>query len=404
MAYSELIKNFEKVRSYMRDFYVYGFKGRDEFDTKSARAYDDEYRRVKGWLEGYIDSYYDESGKKVFISIDSRTLSRNPLYVAFKTKSFTDWDIVMHFCLLDILSDGPATVQECLEKITDEYLSAFDTEFPDEGTVRNKLKEYEKMGIVRAEKKGRILVYALAEPFRQQPAWRDAIDFFSEAAPLGVIGSYFAQRNESSFEFKHQYFLGALDSEILYDLFRCMEEQRGALLTIFSRRKKQELKHPIYPMRLYFSTQSGRQYVLGYHYAYKKPMFFRLDSIRSIKAMDSDPQPEKYEKFWQDFDRHLWGVSTGEHTLDHLEMQVHAGEDEGFIVDRLNREKRHGSVEQVDDETWKFTADVYDASEMLPWLRTFIGRIVKLECSNEFVTKLFREDLEKMRSLYGGDL
>ena len=64
MAYSELIKNFEKIRSYMRDFYVYGFKGRDEFDDKSTRMYDDEIRRVKGWLEGYIDSYYDESGKK----------------------------------------------------------------------------------------------------------------------------------------------------------------------------------------------------------------------------------------------------------------------------------------------------------------------------------------------------
>lgn len=404
MAYSELIKNFEKVRSYMRDFYVYGFKGRDEFDSKSARAYDDEYRRVKGWLEGYIDSYYDESGKKVFISIDSRTLSRNPLYIAFKTKSFTDWDIVMHFCLLDILLDGPATVQECLEKITEEYLSAFDTEFPDEGTVRNKLKEYAQMGVVRAEKKGRILVYSLAEPFRQQPAWRDAIDFFSEAAPLGVIGSYFVRKHDSPFEFKHQYFLGALDSEVLYDLFQCMEENKGVELTIFSRRKKQELKHPIYPMRLYFSTQSGRQYVLGYHYAYKKPMFFRLDSIRSVKAMDAEPQPEKYERFWQDFDRHLWGVSTGEHTLDHIEMQVHVGPDEGFIVDRLNREKRHGSVEQVDEETWKFTADVYDASEMMPWIRTFIGRIVKLECSNAFVTKLFREDLEKMRRLYGGDL
>ena len=58
----------------MRDFYIYGFKGRDEFDSKSARIYDDEYRRVKAWLEGYIDSYYDENGKKVFISIDSRTL------------------------------------------------------------------------------------------------------------------------------------------------------------------------------------------------------------------------------------------------------------------------------------------------------------------------------------------
>ena len=96
-------------------------------------------------------------------------------------------------------------------------------------------------------------------------------------------------------------------------------------------------------------------------------------------------------------------TATGEHTLDHIEMQVHAGLDEWFIADRLKREKRHGVVEQIDDETWKFTADVYDASEMMPWLRTFIGRIVKLECSNENVTRLFREDLEKMRCLYGGE-
>ncbi len=403
MAYSELIKNFEKIRSYMRDFYVYGFKGRDEFSSRSARIYDDEYRRVKAWLEGYIDSYYDESGKKVFISIDSRTLSHNPLYIAFKTKSFTDWDIVLHFCLLDILAEGPATVQECVERITSYYLEPFDAEFPDEGTVRNKLKEYERMGIVRSEKKGRNLVYSLAQPFRQLPEWRDAIDFYSETAPLGVIGSYFPEGHSSAFEFKHQYLLGALDSEVLYDLCRCMEENRGAVLTIFSRRKNQELIHLVYPMRFYFSAQSGRQYVLGYHYAYRKPMFFRLDSIRKVKAGDVDPDPEKYEAFWREFDRHLWGVSAGEHTLDHIEMQVHAGPEEGFIVDRLTREKRHGSVEQVDGETWKFTTDVYDASEMMPWIRTFIGRIVKLECSNAFMTRLFREDLEKMRRMYGGE-
>lgn len=387
----------------MRDFYVYGFRTREEFGGRSARTYDDEYRRVKGWLEGYIDSYYDESGKKVFISIDSRTLSHNPLYVAFRTKSFTDWDIVLHFYLLDILSEGPATIQECLERITEDYLSAFEAEFPDEGTVRNKLREYEKMGVVLSEKKGRNLVYSMAPPFRQLPAWRDAIDFFSETAPLGVIGSYFPRRKGSAFEFKHQYFLGALDSGVLFDLCQCMEEDRGVELTIFSRRKKQELKHPLYPMRFYFSTQSGRQYLLGYHYAFRKPMFFRLDSIRKVKALNVDTKTEKYERCWQDFDQHLWGVSSGEYTLDHVEMQVHAGPDEWFIVERLRREKRHGIVEQIDDETWKFSADVYDASEMMPWLRTFIGRIVKLECSNENVTRLFREDLEKMRGLYGGD-
>lgn len=403
MAYSELIKNFEKIRSYMREFYVYGFKSRDEFNSASARVYDNEYRRVKGWLEGYIDSYYDETGKKVFISIDSRTLSHNPLYIAFRTKSFTDWDIVLHFFLLDILSDGPATIQECQERIARDYLAPFDAEFPDEGTIRNKLKEYEKMGIVRSVKKGRNLIYSLSESARLLPAWRDAIDFFSETAPLGVIGSYFPQKRGSAFEFKHQYFLGALDSEVLLSLCQCMEEQRGTELTIFSRRKKQELKHPVFPLRFYFSTQTGRQYVLGYHYAFRKPMFFRLDGIRRIKVLNADPQAEEYERIWPDFDRHLWGVSCGENTVRHIEMQVHAGPDEWFIVERLRREKRHGSVEQVDGETWKFSADVFDPAEMLPWLRTFIGRIVKLECSDENVVKRFHDDLERMRLMYGGE-
>ena len=38
-SYSELIKNFEKIRAYMRDFYVYGFKSRDDYRTRSARSY-----------------------------------------------------------------------------------------------------------------------------------------------------------------------------------------------------------------------------------------------------------------------------------------------------------------------------------------------------------------------------
>lgn len=54
MAYSELIKNFEKIRSYMREFYVYGFKSRSGYDRKSARSYDDERRRVESWLGDYM--------------------------------------------------------------------------------------------------------------------------------------------------------------------------------------------------------------------------------------------------------------------------------------------------------------------------------------------------------------
>ena len=107
MAYSELIKNFEKIREYMREFYVYGFRTRSEFNKKSARSYDDERRRVESWLGDYMSFHQDASGKSVYISVDNRTVPHNPLYSAWKAKSFTDMDITLHFILLDVLEkDG----------------------------------------------------------------------------------------------------------------------------------------------------------------------------------------------------------------------------------------------------------------------------------------------------------
>ena len=132
--------------------------------------------------------------------------------------------------------------------------------------------------------------------------------------------------------------------------------------------------------------------------------FFRLDAIKKVVFGNVEAQYAKYLSNQKKFDRHLWGVSTGAgHTLDRIEMTIHFGPSENFMLQRLEREKRHGSVEILDPHTCKFTADVYDASEMLPWLRTFIGRIVDLKCSNPSVVELFYEDLMRMDALYRGD-
>lgn len=58
-SFSELIKNFEKTRDYVRDFFIYGFKVRGDFYRKSARTYDDEKRRVESWLGEFLR--YDDS-------------------------------------------------------------------------------------------------------------------------------------------------------------------------------------------------------------------------------------------------------------------------------------------------------------------------------------------------------
>ena len=68
MAYSELIKNFEKVRDYMREFYVYGFKSKTEYYAKSARSYDDERRRLESWFGDYM-RFSQSSERKMFFLV-----------------------------------------------------------------------------------------------------------------------------------------------------------------------------------------------------------------------------------------------------------------------------------------------------------------------------------------------
>ena len=49
-TFNELIKNFDKIREYMRTFAIYGYKTREDFTHKSARTYDNERRRIQSYL------------------------------------------------------------------------------------------------------------------------------------------------------------------------------------------------------------------------------------------------------------------------------------------------------------------------------------------------------------------
>lgn len=410
MAYSELIKDFERIRDYMRQFYVYGFKNRDEYDQKSARSYDNERRRIESWLGEYMGFHREAGGKNVFISVDSRNIPRNPLYNALKAKSFTAGDITFHFYILDLLEgESGLTVREIVDALADKYTSHFENAVPiDESNVRKKLKEYVSLGILRSEKRGRELVYSRNESKIDLLGWADALDFFAEENPLGVIGSQLEDKLKTvpdSFRFKHHYMLHALNSQILADILQAIYEHKWIELTVKSARSKSaERTHNLFPVRIYISSQSGRQYLLGFHYRFKRMMFFRFDSIHNVKLGEVEPDNKRYEGYYEKFRENLWGVSTGvDYSMDHVEMVLRVEEDEYYIIDRLNREKRYGTVEQIDAQSWRFCADVYDATELLPWIRTFIGRVEKLECTNPYVTETFQRDLDEMLSMYGGE-
>lgn len=410
MAYSELVKNFDRIRDYMRQFYVYGFKSRTEYDKKSARSYDNERRRLESWLGQFMRFRQTADGKNVFMSVDSRRIPGNPLYNAFKAKSFTAGDVTFHFYILDLLKDDEAyTAQEILDLFLDKYLCHFESDWqPDISTIRKKLKEYVSLGLLKAEKRGRELFYSRVTDNIVLDAWADAIAFFSEADPLGVIGSTLMDKLNGSpdyYQFKHHYILHALDSQILLQILTAIGDRMTINLTNLSQRKSgNQVVHTVCPLKIFVSTQGGRQYLLCYHYRFRKLVFFRLDYIQKAEATVVECKYDKYMGFCEKFQAHLWGTSSGAgFHVDHLEMTIHFEDDEPYIPRRLEREKRNGRVEPIDKNTCKYIIDTYDAAEMLPWIRTFIGRIEKLECSDAAVVKRFYEDLEQVYALYGGE-
>ena len=437
MAYSELIKNFDNIRGYMRDFFLYGFKTREEYDRKSARSYDNERRRIQSYLGHLISFRQTPSGKNAFISLEGRSVTHNPLYQAFKAKSFTNKDITLHFLLLDILSDAGVdfrkvsgadsygdvpqvySLKEILRIMDTEYLTAFQNPISfDESTLRKKLKEYEELGIVVSEKSGRTVTYRLSENEICLAEYKEAIRFFTEESPLGVIGSYLEDRMQPDAEkayptgrndengrclldkndcagkyltFKNHYIMNAYDAEITELILQGIHEKRLLEITSFSRGDAGVKQQTVIPYKLYVSTQGGRNYLFCMDADNLRPYSLRVDYIQKGKA------GEVCERAGE----HMWGVSCAKYRrYEHIEMDIYVGTDEAFIVRRLEREKRCGTVSKVDEETYRFSAEVLDAYEMMPWIRTFFGRIKAIRCDNEDVKNQIKIDMVKMLKQY----
>ncbi len=439
MAYSELIKNFDNIRGYMRDFFLYGFKTREEYDRKSARSYDNERRRIQSYLGSLISFRQTPSGKNAFISLEGRRVTHNPLYQAFKAKSFTNKDITLHFLLLDILSGNSYSLKDILRIMDTEYLTAFQNPISfDESTLRKKLKEYEELGIVVSEKSGKTVTYRLSEDEICLAEYKEAIRFFTEENPLGVIGSYLEDRMQAAEEvrlpgksdgngmclsdkrnenrtylpgkrdytgeyltFKNHYIMNAYDAEITELILQGIHEKRLLEITSFSRGDAGMKQQTVIPYKLYVSTQGGRNYLFCMDADNLRPYSLRVDYIQKGKVGEVCADYDRLLKVCERAGEHMWGVSCAKYRrYEHIEMDIFVGADEPFIVRRLEREKRCGAVSKVDEETYRFSADVLDAYEMMPWIRTFFGRIKAIRCDNEDVKNQLKIDMVKMLKQY----
>lgn len=408
MAFTELIKNFEKTRDYMRDFYIYGFKARGDFTIKSSRTYDNEKRRIESWLSPYICWENDRKGKRVYISLDTLKINSNPLYNAWKAKSFTDKDITLHFAILSVLWEGQKNVTDLTNAVCDMTGTVFETQ-----TVRLKANEYVKEGLLIKETIKKADYYSISPlTFESLPIERerllDVVRFFQETAPFGFVGSTILdgehEKSGELFGFKHHYIVHTLEDGILFELLHAIKEKRRVSLTQQSARFQKESVRGGVPLEIFVSVQSGRRYVCLYTERNRQFHNYRLDHIKKVNIQNEFPDYDAVAAVLKDEKPFCWGVSFGaSRRRQWLRMELFIDEEkELYVLHRLRREGRGGVIERLNANTFRYSIELYDIKEMMAWVKSFTGRILSLESDNKEVTDLFYRDMERMAALYGG--
>ena len=409
-VYSELIKNFEKIREYVRDFYIFGFHTRESFDAKSKRTYDNEKRRIESWLSGHVHTSLEGHKKKVSVQVDSGNIFQNPLYQCYRSKTFTDNDIRLHFILMDALEDSTMSVSEIADYISENYGMVIDVQI-----IRIKLKEYVKEGLVSEVKCGRNILYTKTGCYADDIASQykglvDMIKFFSEENPFGVVGSFIMNKlnaKNNTFVRKHAYMVHTLDDEILIDIMGAMEQKKAVLLSCVSRKKDKKHEITAVPLKIHCSVQTGRNYLIMYFKKAKRLMSVRVDSIVKVTPLDVVADYDTYYRYYEDNRRFLWGTSFGKARKygqkEHIHMEIAVDEaKEMYVVKRLEREKRSGTVTKISNGLYAFDIDLFDANEAFPWIKTFIGRIAAFETTNEDLQDKFDSDIARLYEIYGG--
>jgi hypothetical protein len=405
--FKELIKSFSRSREYIHDFFIYGFKTRDDFTDKSRRTYDNERRRIESWLWKYIHTNYTHKGKNISLVMDSSLLDTNPLYRAWKTKSFTTNDIMLYFYLPGCLD---CSIGKTAEEITDSLLDKYGF-LSDVQLVRRKCNEYVKEGLLNKTKSRKQVVYkknpSFNELFNGFKSAADALCFYKMVSPLGIIGDTIldtiSARN-TIFHVKHCFFVHTLDDEILLGLLSAMHYKQYVTIHLKSSRNNRQQVITILPMRIFTSTRTGRRYLCTYNTNSKRFFCLRMDYIKNIETGAVSPVYDKARKQLSDNQGKAWGVSFQNKTNLHmhsfrLELYIDT-EKEPFVLKRLYREGKGGNVSQTGTNTFTYTTQVFDVNEMLPWIRTFTGRIIKLETSHPGLKSLFMRDMEEMYRMY----
>lgn len=240
---------------------------------------------------------------------------------------------------------------------------------------------YHPLGIIRKDKKRG---YAISDKsidglLREIPLFSEAISFFSEYSPLGIIGNLIMSEYDfknDSFLFKNQYIFQALDSIVLYDVLVAIDQKTA--IDIYTEQYSNHVPEvkTIYPICILSGVTDGRQYVYAYDPISNAYTSIRLDYIYGLIRNESFNDIE--DTIISDGLlrlHHSWGSITGGVPY-HVKAIIQCDSDE--TLHNISRERRIGTVTKINSKLIQFEASIYRPRDIVPWFMAYTGQLVSI--------------------------
>ena len=157
------------------------------------------------------------------------------------------------------------------------------------------------------------------------------------------------------------------------------------------------------PLKIMVSTRTGRRYLCLYQEESRRFNTLRLDCITKIQLLQECPFYEELSLKLKRNLPHCWGVSFGSSRsrLEEICMKLYIDEKkEPYILNRLYREGRGGEVLRIRENEYLYSGFFFDTNEMLSWVKTFTGRVMDIQCSNQAAVSKVTGDWERMYHMY----
>lgn len=398
-------KKLEKVRYYIRDFFINGYKNKDIYKETENIGNSTFANRTKtiGFILNDIADFRIGSNSVYRIMFNQSSVSENPFHQVLKYKSAPESSIQRYFVILSALNKN--RVHGVTANDIQYYLDGLD-EYYDEkdqhSIIATDLKKLLKKTIIRKSKSCYYINETTGlENILSGNSFKNMLLFYSEVSQFSVIGSFIQDKlacdggvkhSESVFKYKDRFISQTLDDAVKLDVLEALKN--NSFLKI---KDDCGVKFICKPLCFFISFKTGREYVFYFNTEDSNFKSIRLDKISEITKFNSTVEFDAE----QQINNYYWCPPYIEtDSKEHVECRIKIDKNEKDAYERLINEKRNAELEN-DGETVKLTVDTNDIKNTLFFLKSFTGRIIELDCSNKNEQQSFIRDIDEALALYG---